>query len=253
LRPCPQARSAKSLSTFPSTPPLGLGGCVPPPGCGYPKKPTTFGAVRGDECKRWLDLQASEAELILCNGDEKMKRGMASPTPHATAPRRRCPRCGGAWQRRLLCVATATPQNRRGGARRRHPLCVTLQHLCVGSRFSQATTRVSLWRYGVGSRLSLNMKPRADRCGPGEVDRRLLPRQDRVSLGAAADRTPPPGAGAQRQHQGRAGERPPFSTLRAHPNEHPARDKRSSGWLSAADGGGWATPIQSQRIRLHAT
>ena len=130
----------------------------------------------------------------------------------------------------------------------RHPT-TPLRQLQV---FSQATTRVSLWRHGVGSRLSLNMKPGADRCGPGEVDRRLLPRQDRVSLGAAADRTPPPGAGAQRQHQGRAGERPPFSTLRAHPNEHPARDKRSSGWLPTTDGDGWATPIQSQRICSHA-
>jgi len=86
---------------------------------------------------RWLDLQAFEAELVLCNVfDEKMKRGMASPTPHATAPRRRCPRCGGARQRRLLCVATATPQSRRGSAQRKYLLCVTLQHLYVGSRFS---------------------------------------------------------------------------------------------------------------------
>ena len=87
-------------------------------------------------CKCWLDLQASEAELILCNGDEKMKRGMAAPTPHATAPRQQCPRSGGARQRRLLCVATATPQSRRGSAQRRCPMYVTLQHLCVGSRFS---------------------------------------------------------------------------------------------------------------------
>ena len=42
---------------------------------------------------------------------------------------------------------------------------------------------------------SLNMKPGADHCGPGEVCRRLLPRQDRISLGAAADRIPPLGAG----------------------------------------------------------
>ena len=47
---------------------------------------------------------------------------------------------------------------------------------------------------------------------------------------------------------------PPFSTLCAHPKEHPARDEQSLGWLPAVDGGGgWATPIQSQRIRLHAT
>jgi len=62
--------------------------------------------------------------------------------------------------------------------------------------FSQATTRTPLRRHGIGSRLSLNMKPGADRCGPVEVYGRLLPRQDRVSLGAAADRIPPPGAGA---------------------------------------------------------
>ena len=62
--------------------------------------------------------------------------------------------------------------------------------------FSQATTRTPLRRHGVGSRLSLNVKPGADHCGPGEVYRRLLPHQDRVSLGAAADRIPPPGAGA---------------------------------------------------------
>jgi len=60
----------------------------------------------------------------------------------------------------------------------RHPT-TPLRRLKV---FSQATTRAPLRRHGVGSRLSLNMKPGADRCGPGEVYRRLLPRQDRVPL-----------------------------------------------------------------------
>ena len=120
-------------------------------------------------CKCWLDLQASEAELILCNSDEKMMRGMAAPTPHVIAPRQQRPRCGGARQRRLLCVATATPQSRCSGAQRRRPLCVTLQTLPRRLKvFSQATTRTPLWRHGVGSRLSLNMKPGADRCGLGK-------------------------------------------------------------------------------------
>ena len=53
---------------------------------------------------------------------------------------------------------------------------------------------------------------------------RLLPRLAHASLGAAADRCRPlpQGAGALCQHQGGAGERPPFSTLRARPNEHPS-------------------------------
>ena len=38
---CPRARLAQSPSTFPSTPSLGIGGCVPPPGCGYPRNPAT--------------------------------------------------------------------------------------------------------------------------------------------------------------------------------------------------------------------
>ena len=63
---------------------------------------------------------------------------------------------------------------------------------------------------------------------------RLLPRLAQDFLGAAADRRrpPPQGAGALCQHQGGAGERPPFSTLRARPNEHPSfRCARVSSWL----------------------
>ena len=62
---------------------------------------------------------------------------------------------------------------------------------------------------------------------------RLLPRLAQASLGAAADRhrPPPQGAGALCQHQGGAGERPPFSMLRARPNEHPSfRCARVSSW-----------------------
>jgi len=68
---------------------------------------------------------------------------------------------------------------------------------------------------------------------------RLLPRLAQASLGAAADRRrpPPQGAGALCQHLGEAGERPPFSTLRAHPNEHPTiRCARTSSWLQHIEG-----------------
>ena len=110
-----------------------------PPGCGPPSRGTTSGAVRGERAsvgQIFAHLLVSEVELILCNDDEKMKSGTASPTPHALAPRQQCPWCGGARQRRLLCVATATPHSRHGGAQGRHLLHVTLRHPSVGSRFS---------------------------------------------------------------------------------------------------------------------
>ena len=68
---------------------------------------------------------------------------------------------------------------------------------------------------------------------------RLLPRLAQAPLGAAADRRrpPPQGEGALCQHQGRAGERPPFSTLRARPNEHPSfRCARMSSWFQHIKG-----------------
>ena len=99
---------------------------------------------------------------------------------------------------------------------------------------SQATTRVPLRRHGVGSRLPIKMEPGADGHGSGEVDSRLLPRLAQAALGAAVDRPRPPprGAGALCQRRRGAGERPPFSTLRARPNEHPSfRCARVSSWL----------------------
>ena len=68
---------------------------------------------------------------------------------------------------------------------------------------------------------------------------RLLPRLAQATLGAAADRLQPPsqGAGALCQHQGEAGERPPFSTLCARPNEHLTfRGAGTSSWLQHIEG-----------------
>jgi hypothetical protein len=122
----------------PSNHPQGLGGCSTPPGCGPPPRATTSGAVRG-ECASvgqiFARLLASEVELILFNVDEKMKRGTSSPTPHAPTPKQQCPRCGGTWQRHLLCVATTTPQSRHDSVQGRRLLGVTLRHPSVGSRF----------------------------------------------------------------------------------------------------------------------
>jgi len=229
-----------------------------PPGYGPPLRATTSGAFRGDRAsvgQIFAHLLASEVELILCNDDEKMKSGTASPTPHALAPRQQCPRCGGARQRRLLCVATATPQSRHGGAQGRRLLCVALWYPSVGSRFSlkqppgapcggMTSAQGFLSRWSWSRRLWLEK----DVC-------RLPPRLARASLGAAADRRQPPpqGAGALDQHQGGAGERSPFSTLRARPNEHPSiLCAVVSGWPRSAAGNSRATPIQSQRICSHA-
>ena len=98
---------------------------------------------------------------------------------------------------------------------------------------------------------------------PEEVDRVVVsspaPPQ---ALGAAADRTPLPGAGARREHQGQACKRPPFSTLRARPYEHPISccaatevqilPQLAAGGLASGGRRRWrgAPPIQSQRIRL---
>ena len=131
-----RARSAQSPSTSPSTPSLGIGGCVPPPGCGYPRNPTTFGAVRGEE----QALAGSSGFWGPCSSsattDKKMKRGMVAPTPHVTTLWHQRPRCDGAQQRRLLCVATAMPQSRHCGARGRRLLRAAPRHPSVGSRFS---------------------------------------------------------------------------------------------------------------------
>jgi len=100
---------------------------------------TTSGAVRGERASVGqisAHFLISEVELILCNNDEKMKRGTAPPTPHAPTPKRQCPRCGSARQRRLMCVATTTPQSRHGGAQGRCLLRVALRRPSVGSRFS---------------------------------------------------------------------------------------------------------------------
>jgi len=89
-----------------------------------------------------------------------MKEGRATLTPHALAPTLQRLWCRSARQRRLLCVATATPQSRRSSAQRRRRCALPLlRRLKV---FSQATATPPLRWHGVGSRLSLNMKPGAD-------------------------------------------------------------------------------------------
>ena len=108
---------------------------------------------------------------------------------------------------------------------------------------SQSTTRVPLRRHGVGSRLPLKMEPGADGHGSGEVDGRLLTRLAQASLGAAADRPRPPprGAGGLCRRRGGAGERPPFSTPRARPNEPPSfRCTKVSSRLQLTVSGHWA-------------
>ena len=177
------------------------------------------------------------------------------PAPHALTPRQQRPRCGGARQQRLLCVATATPQGRHDGAQGRRLLRVALRYPGVGSRFSlkqppgapcggMTSAQGFLSRWSWSRRLWLEK----DVC-------RLPPRLARASLGAAADRRQPQpqGTGALCQHRGGAGKRPPFSMLRACPNEHPSiRCVRVSGRLPSAAGNSRATPIQSQRSCSHA-
>ena len=128
---CLSARLAQSPSTSPSTPSLGIGGCVSPPGCGYPRNPAIFGAVRG-EVRRWLDLQASGAVFILCNGEREDEgrqgvthatcRGTGAPTPTvwrrtaaASVVRRHCDTSEPAQQRTAEApLGAATPTSTQG-------------------------------------------------------------------------------------------------------------------------------------------
>ena len=169
---CLSARLAQPPSTSPSIPSLGIDGCDTPPGCGYPKIPATFGAVRG-EVRRWLDLQASGLCSSSATANEKMKEGGVTPTAHAMAPVRQHPRSGGARQRCLLCVATATPQSRRGGVQQRRRWALPpLHRLKVFLSSNGHASSAVAWRrlkafsqHGAWGRQAI----------PEEVDRVILP------------------------------------------------------------------------------
>ena len=155
----PKLDQSNCQSTSPIPPSLGIGGCTPPPGCGYPRNPATFWR-RPWGVGRWLDLRLLGSCSSSATTNEKMKEDRASPTPRAVTLGHQRPRPDGAQLRRLLCVATATPQSRRGSAqRKRRWALIPLRRLKV---FSQATVMLPLRRYGVGSRPSLNMEPGAD-------------------------------------------------------------------------------------------
>ena len=179
-----------------------------------------------------------------------MKEGRASPTPHAVAQGRQRPRCGGVRQRRLLCVATATPQSRCGNAQRRR--CWALPPY-VGSRFSLKQRPCFLsggMTSAQGFLSTWSLEPTAI---PEEVDRVVMsspaPPQ---ALGAAADRTPPPGAGAPgaSTKDKPASDRPSPHSVLVHTSTHspaaPGRKASScrsewraagSRWRTAAAGG----------------
>jgi hypothetical protein len=161
-------------------------------------------------------------------------------------------------------VATTTPQSQHGGAQGRHLLRVTLRHPSVGSRFSLkqppgAPSVGTTSAQGFLSRWSWSRQ-----LWLGKDVCRLLPRLAQALLGAAADRhrPPPQGAGALCQHQGGAGERPPISTLRARPKEHPsircargvelasAHYEQPSSWLPTAVATAGPLPFKANEVVL---
>jgi len=99
--------------------------------------------------------------------------------------------------------------------------------------FSQATTGSPLRRHDVGSRFPLKteLEPTAV-AREGCLSPSSSPGSGLSWCCCRQASTSPRGTGALRQHQGGAGERPPFSTLRARPNEHPSvRCSREPGRL----------------------
>ena len=177
-----------------------------------------------------------------------MKEGRASPTPHAVALGCQRPRCGGARQQRLLCVATATPQSRRGGAQAEAPLGAAAPTSTQGflssnghassavawrrlKAFSQhgAWSRRPSWRKLAVSSYRLRHHPRC------LVLLQTGPRQVRGPL-ARAPRT------------SRRNDRPSPHSVLVHTSTHspaaPGRKASScrsgwqAGWLPVADSGG---------------
>ena len=118
--------------------------------------------------------------------------------------------------------------------------------------FSQATTRPPLWRHGVGSRLSLNVKPGADRCGPGKstVVFSLARTKALLVLLQTGFRHQARGPDASTKVEPENDRPSPRSLLIQMSTQLVTSNHRAG--LPAADGGGWATPIQSQRICSHA-
>ena len=148
-----------------------------------------------------------------------MKRGMAAPTPHVIAPRKQRPRCGGARQRRLLCVATATPQGRHGGARGRRLLRVAPRYPSVGSRFSLKQPPGATYGGTASARGFLSTRSlEPEGClSPSPSPGSSLPWSCCRQASTSTARR-----GALCQRQGGADEQPPFSTLRDRPGEHPS-------------------------------
>ena len=191
---------------------------------------------------------------------------MASPTPHALAPRRQCPRCGGARQWRLLCVATTTPQSRRGGAQRRRLLRVTLRHLSVGSRFSlkqppgvpcggTASAQGFLSRWSLEPTAVAREGCLSPSSSPGSSLPWSCCRQVSTSIVRHGGPAPAPRWSRRTTallHAPCSSKRAPVLPLRQGVKLASAHRGRPSGWLPAAAGNGRATPIQSQRSCSHA-
>ena len=120
------------------------------------------------------------------------------------------------------CCASPLRHLRAGAAahkRRRRSALPPLRRLKV---FSQATATLPLRRHGVGSRLSLNMEPEADGHPGGSWPcHRIVSGTTRGAWCCCRQDPATRRGGPWREHQGQAGERPPFSTLRARPYEHP--------------------------------
>jgi len=178
-----------------------------------------------------------------------MKEGRASPTPHAVALGRQRPRCDGARQLRLLCVATTTPQSRHGGARGRRLSRAAPRHPSVGSRFSltQRPCFLSGGRTSVQGFLSTwSPEPTAI---PEEVGRVVLPSpapEIRLSVARCCCRQGPV---ARRGDPGASTKDKPAND-RTSPRFTPVLLLRKGVWFPSADddGGGGPLPLKAKEF-----
>ena len=186
--------------------------------------------------------------------------------PCALTPRQQCPRSSGTRQRCLLCVATTTPQSRRGGAQRQRLLCVTLRHPSVGSRFSlkqppgfpcggTASAQGFLSRWGLEPKAMAREGCLSPSPSPGSCLPWSCCRQASTSIARHGGPAPAPRWSRRTTallHAPYSSKRAPVLLLRQGVKLASAYQGRPSGWLPPAAGNGRATPIQSQRSCSHA-
>ena len=188
-----QSQLAQSPSSSPSPPSLGIGGCAPPPGCGYPRNPATF-RRRPWGRQALAGSSASGFVFILCN-DKREDEGRQGVT-HAPCRDDGSPTPTTRWRTTAASVVRRHGNTTESARRRTAKAPLGADTPASTQSFLSSNGHASstaVWRrlkalsqHGVWSRRPSRRKSTVSSSSPAPPG----------ALGAAADKTPPPGAGA---------------------------------------------------------